>query len=65
MTTNKPIPLGAKYLMEPGATYRDICEGMRLDESQIEAGLIALELINGPEEMHSISRYYEASTHTH
>lgn len=59
MTTNKPIPLGSKYLMEPGATYRDICEGMRLDESEIEAGIIAMEIINGPEESSSQSYHHD------
>ncbi len=48
--TEKPIPFGADYIMKPGMTYRDICIGMRLDESEIEAGIKALELLNGPEE---------------
>jgi hypothetical protein len=50
MIYEKPIPFGAKYIMKPGMTYRDICIGMRLDDSEIEAGILALRLINGPEE---------------
>ena len=46
----KPILFGTKYIMKPGMTYRDICEGMRLDESEMEAGILALELLNGPEQ---------------
>lgn len=64
MMMNKPIPLGSKYLMEPGATYRDICIGMRLDESEIEAGILALEIINGPEESHKPAHYYVKDSHT-
>lgn len=46
----KPIPFNTEYIMRPGMTYRDICRGMRLDESEIEAGILALELLNGPEQ---------------
>jgi hypothetical protein len=45
----KPVLLGTKYIMKPGMTYRDICDLMRLDESEVAAGLLALELLNGPE----------------
>lgn len=45
----KPIPFGAEYIMRPGMTYRDVCLGMRLEEHEIEAGILALELLNGPE----------------
>jgi hypothetical protein len=45
----KPILFGTKYIMKPGMTYRDICEAMRLDESEMEAGILALEMLNGPE----------------
>lgn len=51
---NKPISLGSKYVMKPGATYYDICEAMRLDESEIETGLIALEIINGPQHLNPL-----------
>jgi hypothetical protein len=46
----KPILFGTKYIMKPGMTYYDICVGMRLDESEIPAGILALELLNGPEQ---------------
>ena len=45
----KPILFGSKYIMKPGMTYRDICLAMRLDDSEMEAGVLALELLNGPE----------------
>jgi hypothetical protein len=45
----KPILFGTKYIMKPGMTYRDICEAMRLDETEMEAGILALEMLNGPE----------------
>ena len=45
----KPILFGSKYIMKPGMTYRDICVAMRLEDSEIEAGMLALELLNGPE----------------
>ncbi|TAE83628.1 MAG: hypothetical protein EAZ74_04465 [Alphaproteobacteria bacterium] len=55
MIYEKPIPFGAKYIMKPGMTYRDICIGMRLDDTEIEAGILALRLINGPEESSHLS----------
>jgi hypothetical protein len=45
----KPIPFNSTYIMKPGMSYRDVCVGMRLDESEIEAGILALELLNGPD----------------
>jgi hypothetical protein len=45
----KPIPFDSVYIMKPGMSYRDVCLGMRLDESEIEAGIKALELLNGPD----------------
>lgn len=45
----KPILFGSKYIMKPGMTYRDICIAMRLNDEEIEAGMLALELLNGPE----------------
>jgi hypothetical protein len=45
----KPISLGSRYVMKPGASYYDICQAMRLDESEIPVGLLALQIINGPE----------------
>ncbi|NET71282.1 MAG: hypothetical protein F6K62_10245 [Sphaerospermopsis sp. SIO1G2] len=51
----KPIAYGTDYIMKPGMTYRDICIGMRLEESEIEAGILALEVLNGPEELFFIA----------
>ncbi len=68
MTTEKPIPFGATYLMKPGMTYRDICVGMRLDESEIDAGILALALLNGPQKPVTETYYHgkqEHSTHTY
>ncbi len=48
-TVEKPIPFDSVYVMKPGMTYLDVCRGMRLDESEIPAGIKALELLNGPE----------------
>ncbi len=45
----KPILFGSKYIMRPGMTYREICLAMRLEDSEMEAGMLALELLNGPE----------------
>ena len=45
----KPIPFDSIYIMKPGMTYLDVCRGMRLDESEIPAGIKALEMLNGPE----------------
>ena len=56
---NKPISLGSKYVMKPGATYHDICEAMRLDDSEIEFGLLALEIINGPERLNTLFSSYD------
>ena len=45
----KPIPFDSVYIMKPGMTYLDVCRGMRLEPSEIPAGIKALELLNGPE----------------
>ncbi len=57
---NKPISLGSKYVMKPGATYHDVCQGMRLDESELEIGLLALEIMNGPEHLNPLFSSYDA-----
>jgi hypothetical protein len=45
----KPIPFDSVYIMKSGMSYHDVCLGMRLDDSEIEAGIKALELLNGPD----------------
>ena len=65
---NKPISLGSRYVMKPGASYYDICQAMRLDESEIEVGLLALQIINGPEQLHvnsAFAAYVTENQYTH
>ena len=59
----KPILFGSKYIMKPGMTYRDICLAMRLDDSEIEAGILALELLNGPEYTETQRQSTKVATH--